>query len=85
MRKIPPIKELRKICQPGYIDPAPLAVTYRGLSVYVTKLFLYTPITANQITLLGALIYMAGASLFISGSPLMIIIGGLIARGKSVV
>ena len=80
MKKPPSIKELRKICQPKHIDQTPLARTSRYISIYITKLFLYTPITPNQITLLGALIYMAGATLFISGSPLMIIIGGLVVR-----
>jgi len=80
MKKLPSIEELRKICQPEDIDQTPLARTYRSISVYITKLFLYTPITPNQITLLGALIYIAGAALFISGSPLMIIIGGLVVR-----
>ena len=80
MNKLPPIKELRKICQPKEPDVTPLAITYRSISIYITRLFLYTPITPNQITLLGALIYIAGASLFISGSPLMIIIGGLVVR-----
>ena len=80
MKKLPSIEELRKICQPEDIDQTPLARTYRSISVYITKLLLYTPITPNQITLLGALIYIGGAALFISGSPLMIIIGGLVVR-----
>ena len=57
-----------------------MAITYRRLSTYITRLFLYTPITANQITLLGALVYIVGATLFIPGSPLLIIIGGLVVR-----
>jgi len=80
MKKPPSIKELRKICQPEDIDQTPLARTYRSISIYITKLFLYTPITPNQITLLGGVIYMGGAALFILGSPLMIIIGGLVVR-----
>ncbi len=80
MKKLPSIEELRKICQPEDIDQTPLARTYRSISVYITKLFLYTPITPNQITLLGALIYIGGSALFILGSPLMIIIGGLVVR-----
>ncbi len=80
MKKPPSIKELRKICQPEDIDHTPLARTYRSISIYITKLFLYTPITPNQITLLGGVIYMGGAALFTLGSPLMIIIGGLVVR-----
>lgn len=81
MKNVPSIKDLRRICQPEDVDQTPLAITYRRISVYITKLFLYTPITPNQITLLGAIIYIGGASLFITGSPLMIIIGGLVVRG----
>lgn len=80
MKKRSSIEELRKICQPKHIDQTPLARTSRSISIYITKLFLYTPITPNQVTLLGALIYIGGAALFITGSPLMIIIGGLVVR-----
>lgn len=79
-KKVPSIEELRKICQPEDVDQTPLARTYRGISIYITKLFLYTPITPNQITLLGVVIYIGGAALFTLGSPLMIIIGGLVVR-----
>jgi len=82
MKKLPSIKELRKICQPEDIDQTPFGRIYRRISIYITKLFLYTPITPNQITLLGALIYMGGAALFTLGSPLMIIIGGLVVRAS---
>lgn len=82
MKKLPSIEELRKICQPEDIDQTLLARTYRGISIYITKLFLYTPITPNQITLLCVAIYIGGAALFILGSPLMIIIGGLVVRAS---
>lgn len=80
MKKLPSIKELRQICQPRVDDLTLFAKIYRDLSVYIIKLFLYTPITPNQITLLGMLIYIGGAILFISGTPIMIIIGGLVVR-----
>lgn len=80
MKKLTSIEELRKICQPEDTDQTPLGMTYRSISIYITKLFLYTPITPNQITLLGGAVYIGGAALFILGSPLMIIIGGLVVR-----
>lgn len=70
------------MCQPEDIDQTPFARTYRGISIYITRLFLYTPITANQITLLYGAIYIGGAALFTLGSPLMIIIGGLVVRAS---
>ena len=82
MKKLPSIEELRRICQPEDIDQTLFARTYRSISIYITRLFLYTPITPNQITLFGALIYLGGAALFILGSPLMIIIGGLVVRAS---
>jgi len=46
------IKELRKICQKeGQIDAEDFP--YRKISIYFTKILLYTPISANQTTLLS--------------------------------
>lgn len=46
------IEELRKICRKeGQIDAEDFP--YRKISIYFTKLLLYTPITANQTTLLS--------------------------------
>lgn len=51
------IKELRKICQEPKkeIGSQFCNIWYRPLSIYLTRLFLYTPITANQVTLLSIL------------------------------
>jgi len=57
------IKELRKICQEG-ASPGP----YRVVSIYITKFLLYTPITANQTTVLYIVIGLIAAVLFASGN-----------------
>lgn len=52
------ISELRKICQTNAIH-----CRYRFISIYFTKLFLRTPVTPNQITLLSLVIGLSGALL----------------------
>jgi phosphatidylglycerophosphate synthase len=49
------IKELRKICQTHKKIPVS-EVFQRKISIYFTKLLLYTDITANQVTLLNIII-----------------------------
>lgn len=56
------INELRKICQENACRDL-----YRHVSIYVTKLFLYTPITANQVTLLFIVIGVISVFLFTAG------------------
>ena len=48
--KIPPIKELREICQRKRNVWFWRDKVNRFLSIYFTKLFLYTGLTPNQIT-----------------------------------
>src|SRR3989338_8130703 len=48
--KIPPIKELRKICRFREQNPYWRDKFLRGVSIYITKPLLYTGITPNQIT-----------------------------------
>lgn len=60
---IPPIKELRAICQEPVRQAEQGVFTnalYRGASIYVTKLFLQINITANQCTLLFTLLGVVG-------------------------
>jgi phosphatidylglycerophosphate synthase len=72
-RKIAPIKELREICQTGQVGGY-----YRKISIYFTKLLLYTPVTANQVTLLMTLAGIASGILFSFGIYWYSIIGALI-------
>lgn len=57
------IAGLRKRCQQiGSLNP------YRLISIYITKLFLYTPITANQVTILSLVVGAIAVWLFTDGS-----------------
>lgn len=66
------IKELREVCQKGKIERV------RRISVYLTKLLLYTPITANQVTLLMTSVGIAIGILFSFGIYWYSIIGALL-------
>jgi len=61
------IKELRKICYKGYKQPWFSRVITRTISLYLTKLFLYTSITPNQITLLVVFFGLLSALFFSFG------------------
>lgn len=50
-------------------------IWYRPISVYLTKLFLYTPISANQVTLLSILSGVLGGLLMILSNNLFDVIG----------
>ena len=77
------IKELRIICQKsredefyylGWVERN----LHRGVSVYITKLFLKLGISANQTTILGFLILVAaGIFFFIPGKPWQWIVGSV--------
>jgi len=75
------IEELRKICQS--IDKKKESLSYsvifaRKISIYFTKLLLYTNITPNQVTLLCTLIGMVACLFFVNGNPWYMIIGALL-------
>ena len=71
---VEPIKELRKICQTTktvrnrkgeqWIGP----MFYRKFSIYFTKLFLYTPITANMVSMLNTIISIIAAYMLLQGN-----------------
>jgi len=65
------ISELREICQRG-AAPHP----YRSISIYITKLLLYTPITANQTTGLFIVIGLIALWLFTDGIYWKNVLGG---------
>jgi len=68
------IKELRKKCQKkGGSD-----YYIRKYSIYITRLFLYTNLTPNQITMIWVIVGVIGASLFIFGNYTYSIIGALL-------
>jgi phosphatidylglycerophosphate synthase len=76
------IKELRKICQDPVLESNPWygQKVARRVSIYFTKLLLYTPITGNQATLLFILIGVVAGLFFIPGGKWPTFIGALILQ-----
>lgn len=71
------IKELQKICYRNSSKKRPLymeLVTMK-FSIYITKLLLYTPIHADQISILMVLLVLAGSGMMAFGSLWMMFIG----------
>lgn len=67
------IYELRHLCQ----DPIKskdlhlVSLFYRKISIYLTRILLFTPITANQVTILGLIIGIISAFFFSGGNYLI--------------
>lgn len=75
VRKIKPIRELRKICGKEYpLLHRPIAF----VAVYITKLLLYTRITANQVTLLNIFVGIIAGGFFIYGHNWSMLVGALL-------
>lgn len=75
MRKIETIRELREICEkerPFLEKPLPLT------AIYITKLLLYTRITANQVTLLNIFVGLSVGAFFIYGHNWSMLVGALV-------
>ncbi len=70
-RRIPPIEEIRKE-RPVKTVYDPFSYIPAYIAPYFVKLFLYTPITANQLTLLSYLLYILSA-FFIATNQHMIL------------
>lgn len=65
------IRELRAMCQHTAPNPARESLVgrcSRVFSIYVTKLFLHTPLTPNHITALSVGVFFAGIGLFFLGA-----------------
>jgi len=76
------IKELRKICQESRYEneggmPWFERNFYRRFSIYFTKVFLKTGMSANQVTVIGALIGLIAGLFLAFANPLYWIIGVL--------
>src|SRR3989344_3101054 len=74
------IKELRKICYANSKSKRPLymeLVTMK-FSIYVTKLLLYTPIHADQVTILMMLLAIFGSILLAFGTLKLMLVGILL-------
>jgi phosphatidylglycerophosphate synthase len=79
-RSIPPISELRQIAQSTKTS-ADRRLSYRFfrlLSIYITRVLLHTPVTANQVTVLSILTGIAGIVLIAQQSAAIAIAGYLL-------
>src|SRR3989344_2789913 len=71
------IKELREICYKGSKGRRPLYMEWvtMKISIYVTKLLLYTPIRADQVTISMILLAIIGSVFMAFGNLLYMLIG----------
>lgn len=85
IKKVPPIKELRKTLQ-THDNPKDwhTRIFMRTLSIYVTKVLLCTPVTANQVTLFMLMVGIAAAVLFTFGNYWYSLIGALLFQSMYV-
>lgn len=74
------IKELRKICYEGSKAKRPLYMEWVTMkfSIYVTKLLLYTPIKADQVTISMMLLTILGSIFMLFGTLKFLLIGILL-------
>ncbi len=76
------IRELRRICQDQVTRGGSWYARNfaRRISIYFTKLLLYTPITANQTTFLSVLVGIVAGLLFISGDSWHVLGGAVVLQ-----
>lgn len=75
------IKDLREICQVhkrGYGKFSIRLKIYRFFSIYITRLLIATPVTANQVTIFTIFVALASAVLFGFGNYLYSIVAAII-------
>lgn len=71
------VKELRKICKKKGIEEKGLSALYRYVSFYLTKLLLYLPLNANQVSIIGVEVGIIASIFFLFGNPINFIFGGI--------
>jgi hypothetical protein len=78
-KSIPKINELRPICQPSYKFEETLFLVYiiRHFSIYITRIFLFARISANQTSALSLLFGLVGCLFLIKMLPWYIFIGSI--------
>ena len=81
-KTIESINELKKICQDSKTEAEDWYCinVCRKITIYITKLLLYTPITANQVTLLSITTGFAAGVLFGSGTYFQSLAGALLLQ-----
>lgn len=80
MRKlIPPIKELRKILDPGVPEPVYFRVC-RWFAVYLTRPLLFTPIKPNHVTLFMLLVGILASIMFLPGTYIYSLLGAILIQ-----
>lgn len=79
-KTIPPILELREICQSGKFarDKRWFRVFWRKLSIYMTWVLLHTGITANQVTVISILLALVATVLLAFPSHMIALCGALV-------
>ncbi len=81
MRKVPPVKELRKICQPADLDVCVFRrLVTRPLSIHLTRLFLIAGIPADTVSAVKGVIACTGSLLFLPGIPVHSVAGALLLQ-----
>src|SRR3989344_1402815 len=83
MRNVPTIKELKKFEKTDAQGPILRARDF--VAVYAGKLFLYLPLTPNQVTLLWILVKMIGLLLLVPGEYMLAVVGVLIFHLGSII
>ena len=80
MRKVESIAELRTICQASKKKASTtlFCARFKTVSIYITKVLLYTPVTANQVSVLRVLVGIGAGVLFVFGSYWYSIAGALV-------
>jgi len=74
------ISELRKVCYEGHKVNRPWYMKYVAMkiSIYITWVFLHTPITSNQVTIIEMFLVIIGSVLMAFGNLWYILIGILL-------
>ena len=79
-KRVPSIKELRKICKKeNYAAPWRIKALW-SVSIYITKLFLYLRVTSIQINFLMTIMGLIGILFFLKGEYLTNVIGLLLVH-----
>ena len=82
MKKIEPMQQLKSICQKPEQERSKdswlINNVFRKISIYITKMLLYTPISGNQATMLMTFVGLIAGLFFIFGNYYYSIMGALI-------